>query len=45
MKDAILDVVIQDGRYRMGDTLLPNDVKRRVAEGDTEWDGFHLKFF
>ena len=44
VKNAVLEIVIRDGRYRMGDTLLPNDVKERVAAGDVEWDGFKLTF-
>ena len=39
------DIVVRDNRYRMCDTLLPNDVKERVAAGDVEWDGYRLRFF
>ena len=34
-----------DNGYRMHNTLLPNDVKTRVAAGDLNWDGFRLTFF
>ena len=38
------DIVVRDNRYRMNDTLLPDDVKERVAAGDTAWDRFRLTF-
>ena len=43
--DARYDIVVRDNRYRMHNTLLPDDVKDRVAAGDVDWDGFRLTFF
>lgn len=40
-----MDIVLREGRIRMHDTLLPEDVKQRVAHGDTDWDGYRLTFF
>lgn len=40
-----MDIVLREGRIRMHNTLLPEDVKQRVAEGDTDWDGYQLRFF
>ena len=42
--DATYDIVVRDNRYRMHNTLLPDDVKQRVAAGDVDWDGFRLTF-
>ena len=43
------DIVRRDGRFRIEGrpypTLLPEDVKERVAAGDTDWDGQRLTFY
>lgn len=44
LTDDVIDIVFRDGRVRIGNTLLPDDIREKVAKGDTEWDGYTLKF-